>query len=112
MANVKISWWQWIPIFRWRIVATVDDADEIPVKLPLRGATLVGTLKQPKWIAFDCPCGKNHRLLINLASSRSPFWRVLNEFPLTLSPSVDFHGKIRCHYFITNGVTVWAKEQY
>ena len=32
-----IPWWQWLPIYGWRIVATVAAADEIPNRLPRRG---------------------------------------------------------------------------
>ena len=53
MADVaKISWWQWVPIYGWRIVAVVESADEVPQRLPRNGVgdrngQSVSTMKAP-----------------------------------------------------------------
>lgn len=108
----KIPWWQWLPIFRWRVVAVVDAADEIPARLPRNAAVLVGTRDQPKWIAFDCPCRTGHRIMLNTDRSRRPRWSTTVRGRLTVSPSIDYQERHRrCHYFITNGRTRWVQER-
>ncbi|MHB1643820.1 MAG: DUF6527 family protein [Acidithiobacillus sp.] len=105
----KIPWWQWLPIPWWRIVVSVDAADEIPTKLPHKGAVLVGSHRQPKWLAFDCPCRRGHRVMVTLDVAHQPHWTIKGDLLLTLWPSVDDHtaGR-RCHYIIRNGRTLWA----
>jgi hypothetical protein len=111
---MKISWWQWWPFQKWRIVGKVESADEIPDALPRNSAVLVGSAAAPKWIAFDCPCRTGHRIMLNTDRIRLPHWRVDLSEPsrLTLSPSVDFRGdRRRCHYFVRAGKIVWAGER-
>lgn len=107
---MKISWWQWVPVWRWRILGSVEDADEVPDRLPRRGAVVVGTADFPKWIAFDCACGRKHRILLNADTARRPAWRLTKSVPLSISPSIDYSGQQRCHYFIRDGKTLWAKD--
>jgi hypothetical protein len=110
---IRIPWWQTLlAIFSWRIVGSVDDADEIPLDLPRNGAILVGPRKRPKWIVFDCPCRTGHRIMLNTDRARSPYWKVTTNGSLTISPSVDYRsGDKSCHYFIRKGRTVWAYER-
>lgn len=113
MASVSsIPWWQWIPRFSWRIVAVVEAADEIPLRLPRRGVVLVGSRHQPKWLAFDCPCTTRHRIMVTLEPTHTPHWSLVSEQKLTVWPSVDFrtHGR-RCHYFIKYGRIIWVAEK-
>ena len=110
--KVKISWWQWLPIWRWRIVAVVESADDIPQRVPRNGAVLVGVGAHPKWIAFNCPCRSGHRIMLNTDKLRSPHWTVTTRASLTISPSIDSaHLKRRCHYFIRNGRIKWVHER-
>lgn len=109
---MNISWWQWFPWRPWRVVATVDAADDVPATLPPRGAVLVGSTAYPKWLAFDCPCRTNHRVMISLDPRNRPCWRATVGKRLTVSPSIDaLQGRRRCHYFIRNGRTVWARSE-
>ena len=109
----KIPWWHRLPRRVWRLVATVDDADNVPDDLPRNGAVLVGSRRKPKWLVFDCPCHSGHRVMLNLDPKRSPYWRVeLPPAALTLRPSVDFdNAALRCHFFIRRGHTVWVREE-
>lgn len=96
---------------QWRICMQVESADEVPEHLPTRGAVLVGSVTRPKWLAFDCPCAKKHRILVNLDSGRYPYWVVSKRPDLTLRPSVDYKGSDgRCHYLIRKGRVIWVKE--
>lgn len=105
----KIAWWQWLPLFGWRIVAVVESADDVPERLPRNGVVLVGDITQPKWIAFDCPCRTGHRILLNADQTRRPYWTVSHGRKLSVAPSVDYNSPHRrCHYFIRNGRIAWA----
>lgn len=115
MAEVnRIPWWEWwIPFRPWRIVATVEAADEIPARLPRRGAIVVGSAERPKWIAFDCPCQSGHRIMITLDPGHRPHWRIVSRNSLTISPSVDYHDNgRRCHYIVRNGSVDWVTDSY
>ena len=106
----KIRWWDWLPVFGWRIVAEVDSADEVPVRLPRNGVILVGPQAKPKWLAFDCPCRTGHRILLNADRTRRPYWSIAGSGRLSIMPSVDYHdAHKRCHYFIRNGHIAWAR---
>lgn len=113
MADVtRIRWWQWLPFFRWRIVAVVDAADNVPKRLPRNGAVLVGPRTRPKWIVFDCPCRGGHRVMLNTDRVRSPYWSTTIKGALTISPSVSYdHPARRCHYFVRNGRISWVHER-
>lgn len=105
----RLPWWQWLPVFWWRIVAVVGAADDIPRRLPRNGAILVGSHSSPKWIAFDCPCRRGHRIMLNTDKVRSPHWSTTVQGLLTISPSIDHrHRAERCHYFIQNGRVKWV----
>lgn len=107
-----IPWWHWLPRLSWRIVATVEAADEVPERIPRNGAVLVASGDRLKWLAFDCPCRTGHRVLVNLDASRVPSWRVTNHASLTLMPSVDWRGRDRrCHYLIRRGRVVWVTNK-
>jgi len=115
MAGVRpISWWQWIPLpwRKWRLVGTVEAGDEVPDRLPRKGVVLVEHAHRPTWAAFDCPCGRGHRLMVNLDQTRRPVWRVASRHPLSIRPSVDDVTPLRrCHFWITNGRITWDRHE-
>jgi hypothetical protein len=87
----------------------VNAADELPAGLPRMGAILVGPGSAPKWLAFNCPCGAGHQIMLNLDRRRSPFWTVTDTRRLTIVPSVDARGPARrCHYFVRHGTVSWV----
>lgn len=88
----------------------VEAGDEVPDRLPFRGAALVGSESSPKWVAFDCPCKSGHRLMVNLDSSRRPRWSIVQSKPLTLKPSIDSMDRgRRCHYWLRDGKVRWVR---
>jgi hypothetical protein len=94
---------------RWRVIMQVEAADEVPSELPEYGVVVVGGEQYPRWLVFDCPCGKGHRIMLNLDPSRRPVWRVWRE-PLTISPSIDDVTKTRrCHFFLRRGRVYWVR---
>lgn len=97
---------------RWHIALVVDAADEIPEHLPRSTAVLVGTRRRPKWLAFDCPCGRGHRVMLNLDARRKPRWRVLRDQELAIWPSIDWRDAgVRCHFVIDCGRVLWIAEK-
>jgi hypothetical protein len=113
MADItKIRWWQWVPVFGWRIVAVVESADDVPRRLPRNGAILVGPPARPKWVVFDCPCRRGHRIMLNTDKNRSPRWSTTVKGKLTISPSIDYRERApRCHYFVRKGRVMWVNER-
>ena len=113
MADIeRIPWREWIPRRFWRVVATVEAADEVPERLPAKGAVVVGQPSHPKWLAFDCPCKTGHRILVTLDTDHYPHWTIINEARLTISPSVDYRSNDRrCHYVINGGQIIWVHHQ-
>lgn len=110
--NGRISWWQWLPLpgRKWRIVLCVETGDLIPDRLPGRGVVVVCPA-EPTWVAFDCPCGKGHRVMLNLNTARYPRWTIKQHKPLTLSPSIDDEAAgRRCHFFLTGGRVTWVQD--
>ena len=113
MAGIKrlIAWWQslslpWRP---WHIVRYVDAADEIPDQVSNKGVILVGAPGDTTWAVFDCPCRREHRLMVNLDSSRHPAWRITSIKPLTIHPSIDdITAGRQCHFFIRRGRIRWV----
>lgn len=110
--NRGSSWLDWLPWTPWRVVGIVDSADEIPEVIRRKGAVLVGTETYVKWVAFDCPCGSGHRILLNVDKRTRPFWGLSGSKRLTLKPSIDYRdGTRRCHYFIADGRVHWARSR-
>jgi len=108
-----IGWRDWLPAFRWRIVALIDSADNVPRRLPRNGAFLIGPTESPKWIVFDCPCGRGHRVMLNTDRMRWPCWILEKREPLSLAPSIDSQSELgRCHYFIRDGKALWVRERH
>jgi Family of unknown function (DUF6527) len=104
----QIRWRDRFPRRSWRLVMKIDNADEVPSDLPRRGVVLVGSMNLPKWLVFDCPCRRGHRVMLNLDVHRRPTWKMVNQRPLTTSPSIDDYAIDRCHFFIRNGKIQWA----
>ena len=113
MAALKklIARWQSLPFpWRvWRVVGYVAEGDEVPEVLPDKGVVLVGAPENRTWAAFDCPCQKGHRLMVNLDKSRRPVWNIDCLKPLTIRPSIDNIGREhRCHFLVRSGKIDWS----
>lgn len=107
-----IAWWQWIvvPGRRWRVVTRVAAGDEVPERLPRRGVALIGPADSPTWAAFDCPCQRDHRLMVNLDTARHPAWMITSTKPFGLRPSIDdISQERRCHFIMDAGRIKWTR---
>ncbi len=96
----------------WSVASTVDAADEIPAEIPKRRAVLVSSGGRFTWIAFDCPCGRGHRVMLNLDPRRRPSWNVQDTVLLTIHPSIDDRtsGR-RCHFNLRAGRVRWSRNR-
>jgi len=106
---MKIRWWKWLPFQPWRTIGLAESADEVPDRLPRNGVALVGSPDRIKWIIFDCPCRRGHRIMLNADIGRAPHWQLNGDWRLSITPSIDYDSsEMRCHYFIRNGRIIWA----
>ncbi len=92
--------------------ATVAHALDVPEQLVPGGAVLVARPGFQDWLAFDCPCGTGHRLLMTLSTTRRPHWKMTvgAHDSVTLTPSIDSysdHG--RCHFWLREGRVSWVQ---
>ncbi len=83
---------------------------DLPDNFPSNLIAVVGTRENHKWSIFLCPCGRGHRIELNMQRSRWPAWRLSIGAGLpTLRPSVDSHqDDFRCHFVIFRGRTEWV----
>ena len=103
----------WLVPRPWRLAGIVAECDEVPERIPMRRAFLVGVSSHWKWLVFDCPCRTGHRIMLNLDPGRRPSWtvRLTRRRRITVAPSIDYSGQHRsCHYFIRDGRLVWASR--
>ena len=95
-------------------VIRVGSMSDLPEQLDRRTVYLVGQPDFMKWAVLDCPCGRGHRLALNLSTSRRPHWRVAaddRERSPRLSPSVDsLIGSKRCHFWLHDGHVRWCRD--
>jgi hypothetical protein len=61
------------------------------------------------WAAFMCPCGRGHRLLVNLSRSKHPYWRAwTRKNEVSLSPSVWLETDCKSHFIVRDSRVYWA----
>ncbi|GAA0352654.1 DUF6527 family protein [Micropruina glycogenica] len=102
----SIRYWR-----RWKADLSTSSAADIPVRLPVRRAVVVESAGRPKWLIFDCPCDRGHRVMLNLDRGNRPLWRIADRYPLTLYPSVDERSSVgHCHYVVRDGYVRWIER--
>ena len=84
---------------------------KVPSSLPRHQLALIGeTPEQPKWAAFECPCGTGHRIMVSLRPARGGSWTIIRDARqrLSLHPSIDSVDERRCHFWLRHGKVAWA----
>jgi alpha-D-ribose 1-methylphosphonate 5-phosphate C-P lyase len=95
--------------FRWKADVDATSVADVPTRIRTRHAVVVGSSIHSKWLVFDCPCRRGHRVVLNLDASHYPMWQITAEYPLTVRPSVDEVSRFgRCHYIIRDGLVKWV----
>lgn len=119
MAGMKglIKWWpsQPLPRCAWRMLGRVAAAEDMPERLPQRGAVLAGPPDCTSRAVFDCPCPTKHRLVVNPDGTGHPFWNTEYRRPLSLRLRIDsVTPEQRCHFNSLGGKiyrTIASKEK-
>ena len=94
-----------------RVNYTVLHVESNPKKI---GKNVVYVIKdgfEPDSLLFKCPCGCEADIFLNLLTDMRPVWtfNVNSEGLITISPSIWRHVGCRSHFFIRDGVVVWAR---
>lgn len=84
---------------------------ELPKLIRRRTIAIVRSEGRYKWVAFECPCGYGHRVLLNLDPGRKPSWNLVRERPPTINPSIDVQEARRCHFWIKSGQIQWVPDR-
>ena len=102
----RIYYWR-----RWKADSRVDSVGDVPDVIPPRHAVRVGTSNFDKWLVFDCPCRRGHRVMLNLDVEHRPRWSIGDGYLLDLGPSVDEVSRVGyCHYVVRAGRVQWIER--
>jgi hypothetical protein len=84
---------------------------DLPAEMPSDALAVIGSPEHPKWLVFECPCGRGHQLSVNLSPERRPYWRLVaaRNGP-SLYPSIDFAASHRCHFWLQDGRVHWVRS--
>lgn len=107
LRNRLVDWWrrQQRTVPRIDTVEYYERQSEAPISIPRHQLILIGKGEHLKWAMFECPCGTGHKIMINLATSRVPHWRVvLHSGQPSLLPSINYQDDYgRCHFWLNAG---------
>lgn len=92
-------------------VVVTHGRGDLPTKLNPRRVYQLG--EPGKWAVLECPCGRGHRLELNLAHPSRTRWTLTTtagslDGPPSLSPSVDCKAERRCHFWLREGRVRWV----
>jgi hypothetical protein len=80
---------------------------QVPDKLPRRELALIGGSEhEARWVAFECPCGTGHRIMVPLGEP--PRWTLVRDDGVSLRPSIDSRTDYRCHFWLRHGRVHWS----
>jgi Family of unknown function (DUF6527) len=92
-------------------LASYETLPDVPERLDRHTLAVCGVGETPKWAAFECPCGRGHRIVVSLQKAHRPHWTFSDSGGKpNLHPSVDSHGDFRCHFVLRDGRVTWARE--
>jgi hypothetical protein len=101
--RITTLWRKWSPAARapadYPSVRFLDSMADVPERIE-KTIYVVGST--PKWVIFDCPCNKDHRLKVPLMKSVSPHWRLTcHKGTISLWPSVSVaDGPCESHFWL------------
>jgi hypothetical protein len=107
------DWWRRRRWTRPRISRIVQSETQaaVPDRPDRHALYVVGAADAPKWAIMECPCGRGHRLALNLSPTISPRWDVrVEDGRPTVRPSVDSHSPYHCHFWLRRGRVHWTQD--
>lgn len=88
----------------------VEYREELPELLSDRTIYIVGQPNNPWLIAFNCPCGCNSIIHLNLLKDAKPKWRytITSKKRVNIFPSVWRTKDCNSHFFVRNSKIDWV----
>lgn len=89
--------------------------DELPDKVCHKTIYIIGEIKRPWLIAFNCPCGCKDVVQLNLLKEAEPCWRFKIDMKkkISISPSIWKTTGCKSHFFVRNSKINWVlSRQY
>jgi hypothetical protein len=93
-------------------VSYVDSRSVMPSTLLMTDFIVVGSVRQPKWAIFDCPCGAGHRIEVPLDGKGSGWKLSRSRGRPTLAPSIHVRGGSGCHFVVDQGTIRWVRDAF
>jgi len=83
--------------------------EDLPDKIESKVIYVVGETGNEWLAAFNCPCGCDDLVQLNLLKSATPCWRVSYNINNSISilPSVNRHSPCKSHFNVERGFVVW-----
>lgn len=108
-ARIKSFWRKWHSSSAGYLEVTfVSSMSDVPDHID-KTIFIVGST--PKWVIFDCPCDRGHRLSVPLMKSVSPHWRLTRHGKtISLWPSISVtDGPCDSHFWLRKNRVEWAR---
>jgi hypothetical protein len=106
--RIRAIWEKWWPRqIQYSAVEHVMSMSEVPEHTK-KLIYVVGSI--PKWVVFECPCHRNHRISIPLMKNVTPHWAIAHDGQtISLFPSVSVSGS-NCdsHFWLRQNRIEWA----
>ena len=86
-------------------------SDELPEKINKKTIYIIGNSKEPWLIAFNCPCGCQNLIQLNLLKDASPCWKfkVIKNNKINVFPSIWRTTGCRSHFFVRKSKINWVR---
>lgn len=86
--------------------------DDLPEHVSDKSIYIVGGKEHPWLIAFNCPCGCNNLIQLNLLKDADPCWKykVTKKKKINISPSVWRNTGCKSHFFIHKSKIDWVRS--
>lgn len=86
--------------------------DDLPEHVDEKAIYIVGDKEHPWLIAFNCPCGCNNVIQLNLLKDADPCWKfkVTKKKKINISPSVWRNTGCKSHFFVHKSKIDWVRS--
>jgi hypothetical protein len=85
------------------------NVSDIPDKIEDNIIYIVQEGSEPETLVFNCPCGCEQSVYLNMLQDARPFWTYkVEKRKISIFPSVVRKGGCRSHYCIRKGRVIWV----